>query len=204
MGSFNGAQIDITDHLEYLSSRAGPFISGRDDPFNVLIPVPIIIYSSYEFEGQEHSDRSLYFLIYAMSPIAGQGFPMQLLKCGRLTEDIPKIDFLVDPWVGSMVGYEKEPSNSLMFNCGTGEGFFIHVDKGQFRVQSNLSTGQGDAPQGGSRAYSITASAVRFLPARGPITVNYRLIDIGGPVLGNVPQLTGGIGERSPPVGTLK
>ena len=187
-GTVSGGWISVDDGMKYLVERASPFIRGTG-PVNVKIPVPIVIYTTYEFEGQEYSDRALYHLIYAISPFEKpQAVPVQLFECGRLGPSVPEIHFLIDPWVESKVGYEGQPSTSLVFSCGTGYGYTISVDQGQVRVLTNLSPGESDAPQGAGKSYAISMSRFSLKSATNrEIPFSHKLIEIGGPVLRGMP-----------------
>ncbi|HEX8380229.1 MAG TPA: hypothetical protein VF619_06755 [Allosphingosinicella sp.] len=180
-GTLNGGSIDIGDGLKYLVNRSYLF-TGKPGSVNSIVPVPIIIYAAYEFEGKEYVDRSLYCLMYNAPPmLSGQAIPLSLLYVGRLKQSVPKIDFVIDPWIASEVGFSKEESTALAFGCPGQHGFVVHSPSGRLRVVSDVSPGEAHAPRPG-RAFGSTPTGFKFFPLEGrSIRIEYWLVEIGGP-----------------------
>jgi hypothetical protein len=192
-GSLGGAALPLRYSNDYLVGRAKRF-STRADSFNVVIPLPIIIYSSYEFEGKTYDDRSLYYLLYTTLPPLANGkmysVPLSILYCGRISQDVPRVDFLIDTWIPTRIGYRDKSSTAIAFGCPQKYAFWVETVRGEMIAKTDLASEVAADPSKKGRSFTLLPRGMAFRPlGDDKQTVKYKLLPIGGP---DLPQLPGG------------
>ncbi len=193
-GTMGGGRINFDPGLQSYMLKRFAFYTGEKPPFAMDDIrrgfVPIIIYTTYTYAGEQRLDRSVYLLTYyvvSVNQIKTFAQPSDITYCGRLQQDDPKIDFLADPWMPMALGELKKPSISVLANCappmmGSSKMptarttlIWLSLPPGQFEIISNLSEHKSE-PRGKStpRGLMIDASQFRVRSLAGkPNSISY-------------------------------
>lgn len=185
VGTLGGGTLGLAGLRDYLWERFREMKQVKSLSSPAMGAVPVIFYTRYSYEGATVNDRSLYYVFYLLVPDGEdvKVVPQLINYCGRLKEDDPDVEFLIDPWLPKPVGYDDRPSQAMMFGCDSPNILWIGSKAGRFEVETKMladarESGHGDVAQmqlGGTESY-------RFIPVGADaVEVAYRLTVMDSP-----------------------
>jgi len=182
VGVFGRSSLSLGDANGYLSVRTKEFFGGKIPREGLTASIPILIRTKYEYEGTVRTDRSVYFLFYHLMPSQigdDVAIPRHIQYCGRLQKADPEVDFIVDPWRTTSVGFLNKRSHTIDFGCNDRVSW-IRTERGSYKVQTDL-VWEAEKRPASRQAESIplSGSKMRFQSnTRDPVTLTYWLSEV--------------------------
>lgn len=183
-GTLGGSSITTSEAEDYLWTRAARQF-GLTDKDTYVAPrtalVPILIATKFEFEGKIYEDRSFYFLVYLFSSIGKDRVivPVNVSYCGRLKGTDPEMDFLIDPWLPTEVGFSEKESHTAWLSCNRDVGW-IYVKRGRYEIETDTAQRIGNSPAiNREHSFDLQGAKIRFRSLGAPIKTTYWLSKLG-------------------------